>query len=41
LRNRVDAKESLHHAKVRMLDEYEGHLSVRTLLAEGYQVLTF
>jgi len=35
------AKESLHHAKVPLLDEYQGHPSVRTLVANGYQVLTF
>lgn len=26
---------------VRLLDEHDGHPSVRTLLSEGYQVLTF
>jgi hypothetical protein len=36
-----DAKESLHHAKVHLLNEYEGHPSIRTLVSEGYQVLTF
>ena len=35
------AKESLHHAKVRLMDEYEGHPSSRRLLADGYQVLSF
>jgi hypothetical protein len=36
-----DAKESLHHAKVPLLDDYHGHPSIRTMLADGYQVLTF
>ncbi len=36
-----DAKQSLHLAKVPLLDDYHGHPSIRTLLADGYQVLTF
>lgn len=36
-----EARESLHHAKVHLLTDYEGHPSVRRLVADGYQVLTF
>jgi hypothetical protein len=36
-----EAEESLQQAEVRLLDEYRGHPSIRTLLAGGYQVLTF
>jgi hypothetical protein len=35
------ATEGLHHAKVHLMDEYHGHPSIRSLLADGYQVLTF
>ena len=35
------AKESLHHARVNLLDEYHGHPSLRKLMAEGRHVLTF
>lgn len=36
-----EAEESSRQAKVPMRDEYEGHRSLRSLIAEGYQVLTF
>jgi hypothetical protein len=36
-----DATDSLHHAKVRLIDDYHGHPSIRALLADDYQVLTF
>ena len=36
-----DATDSLHRAKVHLIDEYHGHPSIRTLLADDYQVLTF
>ena len=35
------AEDSLHRAKVHLLDTYRGHPSIRSLLADGYQVLTF
>jgi len=36
-----DAANSLHHPKVHLIDDYHGHPSIRALLADGYQVLTF
>jgi hypothetical protein len=36
-----EATSSVEHAGVKLLDEYHRHPSVRTFLAEGYQVLTF
>lgn len=35
------AEESSRRAEAPMLDEYEGHPSIRSLLAEGFQILTF
>lgn len=36
-----EAKEGLHQAKVHLIDDYHGHPSIRRLLVDGYQVLTF
>lgn len=36
-----DARSGAEGAGVKLLDEYRQHPSVRTLLADGYQVLTF
>ena len=35
------AKTGVEHAGVKLLDEYKRHPSFRSLLADGYQVLTF
>lgn len=34
-------KEQVEQAEVKLLEEYEGHPSVRTLVNEGYAVVTF
>jgi hypothetical protein len=36
-----DAEEGVKHAHIQLLDEYQGHPSVRDLVASGYQVITF
>lgn len=36
-----ESTESVEAADVKLLDEYKRHPSIRTLLAEGYQVITF
>ncbi len=36
-----DAEQGVKTAHVHLLEEYEGHPSVRRLVADGYQVLTF
>ncbi|MGW0821041.1 hypothetical protein [Streptomyces sp. NPDC002845] len=36
-----EAEESARAAHVHLLDEYEGHPSIRRLVADGYQVITF
>lgn len=35
------AEESVKHAHVELLEEYEDHPSIRELVTSGYQVLTF
>ncbi|MCA1671789.1 MAG: DsrE family protein [Actinobacteria bacterium] len=34
-------KEAIEGAEVELLDEFEGHPSVRKLISDGYQILTF
>jgi hypothetical protein len=34
-------KEEIQKSGITLLDEYEGHPSLRTLLAQGYQLITF
>lgn len=34
-------KDEIEHTDVDLLDEFEGHPSVRKLISNGYQVLTF
>ncbi|MBW3662745.1 MAG: DsrE family protein [Actinobacteria bacterium] len=36
-----DATEDVENAGIRLLDEYKRHPSFRTLLQDGYEVLTF
>jgi len=36
-----DAKEDVRSFGVSLLDEYEGHPSLRRLISEGYQIITF
>lgn len=36
-----DATHAVEHAGVKLLDEYRRHPSIRGLLVEGYQVLTY
>jgi hypothetical protein len=36
-----DAEEGVHHAHVKLLEEYDDHPSIRSLVASGYQVITF
>jgi hypothetical protein len=36
-----DVKDEVEAAGVRLLDEYRGHPSVRQLIADGYEVVTF
>jgi hypothetical protein len=36
-----DVKDQVEAAGVRLLDEYRGHPSVRQLIADGYEVVTF
>lgn len=36
-----EAEGSVESAHVHVLDEYEGHPSIRSLVSEGYQVITF
>lgn len=36
-----ETTDSLKHAGVTLLDEYKRHPSFRSLMADGYQVLTF
>lgn len=36
-----NAKSGVEEAGVKLLDEYKRHPSLRTLLADGYQVITF
>jgi len=33
--------ETVKGCRIVLLDEYEGHPSIRNLLAEGYQIITF
>jgi hypothetical protein len=35
------AKDQVEQAGVELMDDYEGHPSVRKLISEGYQVVTF
>lgn len=35
------AEDSVHAADVHLLDEYEGHPSIRSLVHDGFQVITF
>jgi hypothetical protein len=35
------AEEDVHREQIALLDEYEHHPSLRRLLADGFQVLTF
>lgn len=35
------ATDQVHEADVKLLDEYEGHPSIKTLVDDGYQVITF
>jgi hypothetical protein len=35
------AKDQVEQAGVELMDDYEGHPSVRKLIFEGYQVMTF
>lgn len=39
--NAFHVREKLEQANVALLSEYDNHPSLRNLLAEGYQVLTF
>jgi hypothetical protein len=34
-------REQIEQSEVSLLDEHEGHPSIRTLVADGYEVLTF
>ena len=34
-------KEQVQQARVRLLEDYEGHPSLRTLIGDGYAVVTF
>jgi len=34
-------KEEIKHTGVELLDEFDGHPSVRKLISNGYQILTF
>ena len=34
-------KEEIEHTDVELLDEFDGHPSVRKLISNGYQILTF
>jgi hypothetical protein len=36
-----DAEEGVHHAHIKLLEEYDDHPSIRSLVASGYQVITF
>lgn len=36
-----EAEEGVQQAQVPFLDEYEGHPSLRALVADGYQIITF
>ncbi|MPZ27460.1 MAG: hypothetical protein GEV12_13905 [Micromonosporaceae bacterium] len=36
-----EAEHSVKGAHVHLMDEYEGHPSIRGLVADGYQVITF
>lgn len=36
-----DVKEQVEQMAVRLLEEYEGHPSLRTLVNDGYAVITF
>ncbi|MBA3736463.1 MAG: DsrE family protein [Actinobacteria bacterium] len=38
---RYGVKEQIEQAGIALLDEYEEHPSIRKLLADGYQVVTF
>lgn len=33
--------DAVHEAGVELLDEYEGHPSIKRLVDDGYQVITF
>lgn len=35
------ADDAVHEAGVELLDEYEGHPSIKRLVDDGYQVITF
>lgn len=39
--NAFDVKEGVRDAGIAFLSEYEGHPSLRTRVAEGYEVVTF
>jgi hypothetical protein len=39
--NAFHVRDKLEQAEVPLLSEYDNHPSIRRLLAEGYQVLTF
>lgn len=36
-----DAKEDVRTAGAALVDEYEGHPSMRKLISEGYQIITY
>jgi hypothetical protein len=36
-----DAEEGVYHAHIKLLEEYDDHPSIRSLVASGYQVITF
>lgn len=36
-----DAEHGVHHAHVKLLEEYDDHPSIRGLVDAGYQVITF
>jgi hypothetical protein len=35
------AKEGIQQCGIRLLDDFDGHPSIRSLIADGYHVLTF
>jgi len=39
--NAFDVNDAVDEAGIERLDEYEGHPSIRSLVADGYEVITF
>src|SRR5215207_3039013 len=35
------AKESVQHCKVKLVDEFDQHISVKKLLSEGFHIMNF